>query len=193
MDEYSSPPPSYPPMYPPQPALYALPKEIIELLLDSSLTIEKIRHNLMGEVLMTKTEVDEQGNQFLKTIWEPIGEKVMCDIGVRAIVNILDTYIGADSATSNLTSEEISRIMTKLDKTLSRVIYERRDEFEIKESMMTLVKDGICDKVFLALKKSENAKFMESLLKSWNVAETRDQSKKAGMMDVILSPLRSKI
>jgi len=171
-----------------QPSLYALPKEMIELLLDATAVIERIRHDLQGEVLITgeTTYIQE---------WKPIGERSMNDMGVRAVVKILNMYVNPESALTQLTNGEIYKTVLNLDYNINALFYSRGKEFEMSPNTKTIVKDGICDIVFFALKKSLNGKQMESLLKSWTVDEQRyPDMKKGGWKEAIigLSPLKGK-
>lgn len=179
-----------------QPSLYALPKEMIELLLDATAIIERVRHDLKGEVLITEAKVDEKtGETVYIQRWDAIGEKSMNDKGVRAIVKVLNLYINPESTMTQLTDQEIYKIVLHLDYNLNALLYARGKEFELNENMKSIVKDGICDIVFMALKKSLNGKQLESLLKSYNIEEQRfPDMKKPGKLDTLLSltPLRPK-
>jgi len=177
-----------------QPSLYSLPKEMIELLLDATATIERVRHDLKGEVLMTKAEVDKETGETVYTqSWEEIGEKSMNDVGVRSVIKILNMYINPESVLTQLTEKEIYKIILNLDYNINALFYARGKEFDLNDNMKSIVKDGICDIVFFALKKSLHGKFAESLLKSWSIDEQRfPDMKKTGVKDVLLglSPLK---
>src|SRR3989304_1497562 len=95
-----------------QPSLYALPKEIIELLLDSTAVIERIRHDLAGEVLQTNAKTDrESGATILTQSWEAIGERSMNDLGIRSVVKILNLYVNPETMMTQLSDEEIYKLM----------------------------------------------------------------------------------
>lgn len=177
-----------------QPSLYSLPKEMIELLLDATATIERVRHDLKGEVLITKAEADKETGETVYTqTWEQIGEKSMNDKGVRAVIKVLNMYINPESVLTQLNEDEIYKIIVNLDHNLNALFYARGKEFGLSNNMKSIVKDGICDIVFFALKKSLHGKFAESLLKSWSIDEQRfPDAKKPGFKDVLfsLSPLK---
>src|SRR3990172_10115954 len=177
-----------------QPSLYALPKEMIGLLLDATAVIERVRHDLQGEVLVTEAKVDaETGETIYTQEWKAIGEKSMNDKGVRAVVKVLNTYINPESTLTQLTDEEIYKIMMGLHYNLNALFYARGKEFDLSVNMKSIIIDGICDIIFFALKKSLNGKFVESLLKSWHIDEQRfSGEKKGGFKDLIpaLSPFK---
>ena len=178
-----------------QPSLYSLPKEMVELLLDATATIERVRHDLKGEVLVTKAEIDKDGQTIYTQSWDAIGEKSMNDKGVRAVVKVLNMYINPESVLTQLDEKEIYKIILGLNYNLNALFYARGKEFELNDNMKGIVIDGVCDIIFFALKKSLNGKFAESLLKSWSIEEQRFPDMKRGSWkDTLmgLSPFQKK-
>lgn len=182
--------------FPSQPQIIqpGIPKEILELLLDASTSIDKIRHNLMGEVLVVKKIVNpDDGTELYTSEYKDIGSRCMNDVGVSNIVSYLDGYINSETTFTNLKENRINMIMKGVDKNITRLFYENKEAWAIDQSVMTAKKDMICDLIYCALCKSQNGKMVESLLKSWQISEDRTPQEKMGLGSLLmggLSPLK---
>jgi len=157
------------------------------LFLDASMLIEKVRHNLAGEVLVAKQ--DDQGH--LITVWEGIGERKMNDKGIRYIVSLLDAFIGAHSATTTLNLEEIYSITKDVVKTLNGVLRSKGNEFQIDRNYKATLLLMIGRMVFIQLHKSLDGATLKAMTQSYQVRELRglgEQKKGFTLSD--LSPLK---
>lgn len=168
------------------PGLYAMPEEIVMLFLDSQAQIERVRHNLAGEIL--KVARDSEGN--LVSYWEMSGERKMNDKGIRHIISLLDGYINPNSATSNLTDKEIYAITERLVKTLNGVLRSKGTEFEVDRNYKTTLLNQLGDMVFIELKKAKDGGTLKAMTQSYQVRELKGiGEQKKGFSIGDLSPL----
>lgn len=169
------------------PGIYAMPEEIAMLFLDSSMLIEKVKHNLAGEVLMAKR--DERGN--LVTYWDPSGERKMNDNGIRYIVSLLDAFIGSHSATSTLKLDEIYDITKDVVKVLNAVLRSKGVEFNIDRNYKSTLLLMIGRMVFIQLHKALDGATLKALTQSYQVRELKGLGQeKKGFTLSDLSPMR---
>lgn len=169
------------------PGIYAMPEEIVMLFLDSSAQIERVRHNLSGEVLVAKQ--NDKGQVI--TVWEAIGEKKMNDKGIRHIISLLDGYINPNSATSSLNDAEIYRMSKMAVKVLNGVLRSKSNEFEIDRNYKATLLNMIGDMIFIELKKAKDGATMKAMTQSYQVRELKglgDQKKGFSLGD--LSPMK---
>src|SRR5487761_2458175 len=91
-----------------QASMLGFTKETMELLLDPALIIERIKRNLMGQVLATRWEKDEVSGTFVpKNYWEKEGVRLLNDEGVAMVVSILHSYINRNTIFTYLKKERI--------------------------------------------------------------------------------------
>jgi hypothetical protein len=157
----------------PSSSLFSLPTEIIELILDPSLVIERVRRDLKGQILQVSYKKDANGNTYPISEWKKIGARVMNDKGVEMVVSILNKYVNRNSVFTQLEEEEIYKITRTLAKNLNALFYAKGEEFEIDVNYKSIIADGVTDMCFFAMKQSQNKALMEALTKFWSVKELK--------------------
>ena len=171
------------------PGIYSMPKEIVMLFLDSTAQIERIKHNLAGEVI--KVGKDKEGNLF--QFWAPEGEKKMNEKGIRHIVSLLDAYINPNTATTTLSDSEIYSMSKRFYKTLNGVLRSKGEEFEVDNNYKTTILNVISDMVFIELKKAKDGATLKALTQAYQVRELKGYgNEKKGFQISDLSPLNLK-
>ncbi len=175
-----------------QATMMGVSTEIMTLILDPAMIIERIRRDLKGEVLMTKWVKDkESGTQVPKNYWMKIGTRVMNDKGIEMVVSILNGYVNRNSLFTQLDEEEIYKIMLLLARNVNALFYSKGKEYELDNAYKSIVKDKICDMAFFALKSSQNKALMDAVTKSWSVRELKGyEGKKQGIGDLLLAPFK---
>jgi len=183
MDDYSRiPPPMIPPPKTPITSpIINMPTEILQLILDPSMIIEKISHDLKGETgpYLRYDEIeDDQGNKqkIPVTFWKTDGQRDMNDKGVESVISMLNKYVNRNTIFSQLTEEEVYKITKAIDRNLTAMFAAKYEEFEIDINRMSIVKDGITDMCFFALKQSLNKALMDALTKLVTVSEVKDST-----------------
>lgn len=173
-----------------------IPREILQLLLDSSVLLERIEHGLKGEIMVIEFKKDAEGNTVLdansspipEVVWKELGKRCMNDEGVRNVMSKIDTYINPTSQFTSLTEEEIRRKMIEIDDNLAGMFYLNVDAWGIDKNTWTSRKNDICNLCHFAMNKSLNAKLMETMLKSWQITEDRTQQpRSSGLTDTLLA------
>jgi len=163
------------------PPLYSAPEKMIELILDPFKVIERVRHDLKGEVLATDGKT-----------WLKYGKRVMNDKGIGYTVSILNKYVNRNTILSNLEETEIYSIIRNLDKNLADVFSNYHEDFGLDMNLMTMVKDGIVDMVFMALKQSKNKTLLDALTKAYSVREDIGRDRKRGIGLGSLNPFKGR-
>lgn len=215
MDEYGM---EYIPQAPPrmgqQSPISSMPTEVLEMIMDPSNIIERIRHDLNGEsgpymVPLTKPKLDIDGRQVLNdrgepmmepvldekneqlmgTIWRQTGRPFMNAEGIEAMIEILNKYVNRNTIFSQMDEEEIRKKMLLLDYNIGDLFESKYVEYEIDINRMSIVKDGICDMCDFAMKQSQNKALMDALTKLFSVSEMKDTTKK-GFTLSDLSPMK---
>lgn len=169
-----------PSMKAPTAPITAMPKEILQLILDPSMIIERIRHDLKGETLKFGMFKDEESGEMLpRTWWESDGQRDLNDMGVEAVVSLLNKYINRNTIFTQLSEEEIYKITKTIDRNLTAMFAAKYEEYEIDLNRMSMTKDAIVDMCFFALKQSQNKALMEALTQLVTVSEVKDSSKQS--------------
>lgn len=186
MDEYITMPslPSKPMTSP----IISMPEEILRLILDPSKTIENLRHQLRGEVLVWKQIDDGKGKVIPITVWEKHGMRQMNDRGIEYVVSKLESYISRNVVFTQLDEKEILRITKTIDKNITAVFAAKYQDFEMDKAHLTDIKDDIVHQCFFAMKQSQNKALMEALTQLVSITETKDTSPKSGFSLSDLSP-----
>lgn len=186
-----------PQMRPPVSPMVSLPKEILEMVFDPSMVIERIRHDLKGETGPYIKHVDPKTGKECNSYdegaipvsyWLKNGQRDMNDQGVEAIVSMLNKYINRNSFFSNITEDEVYKIIKTISHNLNAMFASKYVEYEIDINRMSLIKEGLSDMIFLALKQSENATLMNSLTQLVSVSEVKESSPRRGFSLGDLSP-----
>lgn len=168
------------PPYSPTPSspIVTLPKEILAMIFDPSMVIERIRHDLKGETgpYLRYTEIN--GKQVPETFWLENGQRDMNDVGVEAVIGMLNKYVNRNTFFSNLDSQEVYKITKTIAHNLNAMFASKYGEYQIDINRMSLIKEGIVDMIFLALKQSESKALMNALTQLVNVSEVKDASPK---------------
>jgi hypothetical protein len=168
------------------PGIYAMPEEIAMLFIDASALIEKVKHNLAGEILVARK--DERGN--IVTLWSQDGERKMNDKGIRYIVSLLDAFVGTHTATSTLSLQEIYDITLDVVEALNEVLRSKGNEFEIDRNYKSTLITTIGRMVFIQLHKSLEGATLKALTQSYQVRELKGiGQEKKGFSLGDLSPL----
>jgi len=147
------------------PTIVTAPQEVMKEILDPSNIIEKIRHNLKGEIEV----IDSLG----KKRWDEKGAKIMNDDGINHIISILDSYINRNTLLSNLDDNEILMIIKPLDKELNALFYQKWRKFDLELEHWAITKNRIVDMVFLALKQANNKVLLDALTKAYSIREVK--------------------
>lgn len=170
------------------PGIYAMPQEVLTLLLDQQMAIERLRHDLAGEIL----EVYKDENGMITTRWLEKGERKMNNHGIRFVTSVLSEYLSPSSATSDLEDDEIYMITREVAKFINGILYSKGKEFEVDPNYKTWILKSITHMIFIELKKSHNAMFIKALTQAYQVKELKGYDKKKGITDVLLSPFKGK-
>lgn len=188
MDEYAIMPsmPSKPMTSP----IISMPEEILRLILDPSKTIENLRHQLRGEVLVWKQIDDGKGRMVPITVWEKHGMRQMNDRGIEYVVSKLESYISRNVVFTQLEEREILRITNTIDKNIGAVFAAKYQDFEIDKAHLTDIKDDIVHQCFFAMKQSQNKALMDALTQLVSITETKDTSQRGGFSLSDLSPFK---
>lgn len=183
MDDYSQiPTPRTPPVKTPVTSpIINMPTEILQLILDPSQIIERISHDLKGETgpYLRYDEVEDGAGNKTKipvTFWKTDGQRDMNDKGVESVISMLNKYINRNTIFSQLTEDEVYKITKVIDRNLTAMFAAKYKEYEIDINRMSIVKDGIADMCFFALKQSQNKALMDALTKLVTVSEVKDSS-----------------
>lgn len=168
------------------PGIYAIPQEIAMLFLDSSSQIERVKHNLAGETLHTEMGEDKVIRQF----WKADGEKKMNDRGVRHIVSLLDVYINPNTATSNLSDDEIYNISRRAYKVLNQILRAKGEEYGVDNNHKATILNTITDMIFIELKKAKDGATLKAMTQSYQVRELKGYGgEKKGLQLSDLNPM----
>jgi hypothetical protein len=176
-----------------QAAMMGFTKETMELLLDPSLIIERIKRNLMGQVLMTRWVNDEaSGTLVPQNYWAQEGIRLLNDEGVSMVVSILDSYINRNTIFTYLKSERILTLLEELAQDLNDLLYAEGDSYDLKENHRNTVMHRITFQVECVLRGSEDGALMNAVTKSWSVRELKGYQgeKKGGIGDLLLAPFK---
>lgn len=197
-----------------------MPTEILEMILDPSSIIERIRHDLKGEsgpyiralkrttgnslkdkdgiflldndgnqIPEMKEVLDENGNQIPETYWMLSGSPSMNAVGIESMISLLNKYINRNTIFSQMDEQDILKMMLILDYNMTDLFASKYSEYKIDINRMSIIKDGILDMCYFAMKQSQNKALMDALTKFFSVQEMKDTSKK-GFSLSDLSPLR---
>jgi len=175
-----------------------LPTEILEIILDPSSIIERIRHDLKGEsgpyIRALKDEndkpiLDEQGQQLPETYWVVSGMPFMNEYGIAEMIKLLNKYVNRNTIFSQISEEGIAKKMLILDYNIIDLFSSKYVEYAIDINRMSIVKDSILDICDFAMKQSQNKALIDALTKLFSVSEIRDTTKK-GFSLSDLSPLK---
>ena len=179
MDDYSLPPEYMPmPSRGPVSPIVAMPTEILQMIFDPSMVIERIRHDLKGETGPYLRTVKKDDADIQETYWLTNGQRDMNDQGVESVISMLNKYVNRNTFFSQLSEDEVYKITKTIARNLAAMFAAKYAEYEIDINRMSIVKEGIVDMVFFALKQSQNAKLIDALTQLVSVSEMRDNSKK---------------
>jgi hypothetical protein len=115
--------------------------------LDPRDILEEIEHKLKGEIVMG---VDAEGND----IYGKKGEPLMNDEGINAIITLISARISKVIILSNLTEEDISKIMIAFSNELISLFFMKYKEFQIDEAYMSSITNYIEDIVYATLNRA---------------------------------------
>jgi len=168
------------PSQPLQPAMWRVPTEFIEQILDPFWVIERFRHNLKGEILGSDGKT-----------WTGFGTSSMNDNGIRSTISILDSYINRNTLLSNLEDTEIYDMMKDLHKELNSHYYQNWKDYDMDVTGVSLIVTRLVDMCFLALKQAQDKVLLDALTKAYSVSEVKDEGrKKSTGIGISLNPFK---
>lgn len=121
---------------------------IVGVTLDNSSLLISIETSLLGKVLVVRT--DDKGRKVSE--WRQIGEPVMNEKGVAAIMRLLRSVLDKNSIMTYIPSEDkLNEIMIEIADALYLLISQNIDEFEIKNNYMNSEAKKIVEQILLTL------------------------------------------
>ncbi len=172
------------------PPIFRLPKDVITLILDPEVRLEKIRIDLLG-AKWSEVSKDDNGRPIFAFVVPKDKKGDMNERGVEEVMSILKFYISPETSLSNMDDNEIRNIVRALHKLLNSLFYENWQEFGMVENRISLITTKIVDNVFMQLKKSKNKALLDALTKAYTVKEFHDGSQKERKgLDISLNPFK---
>ena len=147
---------------------------VAQLQLDMSDVINFIEHDLKGEYFYIG--MDDNGQQMRE--WRKSGVRMMNDKGVQTIISILHTYLNPNTFLTNLDDEDIERMMSRIHKHLAGLFIDKQEDWEIPNALLDTLMDKVTNIVWLAMKRAEFSKTLDSFTKSYKYTEVRDSKPK---------------
>jgi len=172
------------------PPIFRLPKDVITLILDPQVRLEKIRINLLG-AKWSEVSKDKNGRPIYAFVVPKDRKGDMNESGVEEVMKILEMYISPETSLTNMDDNEIKMIVRILHKRLNAMFYEDWRDFGMKYNRISLITTKITDNVFMQLKKSKNKTLLDALTKAYTVKEFHDGSQKEKKgLDISLNPFK---
>jgi hypothetical protein len=133
----------------------------------------ELEHDLRGEVFNEKTKKWEQKKG---------GKRLMTEEGIRTVMSVVRSKVNKNTFLSNLTDDDIAIIMKDLCLSITTLLYEKYEEFEIDTVFLELIHDKIVHFTFFALKRALNQGERLFLGRSQQTRETiiRDERAEKG-------------
>ena len=153
----------------------AVSDEIWKLILDRTKMPEMLVHMLKGEVWVTREVKGEiVGN------WEQRGDPLMNEHGIRFFTPMIYSIVTPDKLTTNISEDEVMRLMKMIMEPVIEVIHERGDEFGIPASNRKYVTRQIEWNLFMGLTASRRGTILAALKPMYERKEIYTPQQKGG-------------
>jgi len=124
-----------------------LSDEVWKIILDKSNQADRFIHLLRGEVFQTWEEKD--GTR--RAAWIKKGNALVNERGIEDLAPIIYSMTTPDKTVTNITPEEVSRLVREMLESLVYMVHEYGDEWEIEAGKRSFVIRMLEQQYFLAL------------------------------------------
>lgn len=137
----------------------ALSDETVRLILDRTNAAEQMIRLMKGEVWVVRK--DEDGNPV--GAWESRGDKMMNDEGIKTFTLLIYSTVTPDKLVTNISEDEVNRLVREMMSAVVDLVWERGDEFEIPAANRSYLIRLLEQNLFLSLSASRKGTLIKAL------------------------------
>lgn len=148
--------------------------ELILRMVSGTDILDELKHTLKGEFYNVDTSQWER---------DPDADPLMNDLGIKAVMKVLNQYINRNTVMSNIDEEWISDIMEEINIELNGEFFVNLKKYGVKKEDFALTVITICTSIYFALRRAKDSttlRFLKSTERHVYSYASQGQEKKRG-------------